>query len=69
MHRRLQLILSDFVLLNVLNSEVFRIKANALLLFTNKIIPPPCAQGLDSMLKACVICDDNSDTCHKDTKK
>ena len=40
-----------------------------LLLFTNKIIPPPCAQGLDFMPEACVFCDENSDTCHKDTKK
>ena len=38
-----------------------------LLLFTVKIIPPPCAQGLDFMLKACVFCDENSDTCRKFT--
>jgi hypothetical protein len=36
-----------------------------MLLFTVKIIPPPCAQGLDFMLKACVIFDENSDTCRK----
>ena len=40
-----------------------------MLLFTNKIIPPPCAQGLDFMLKACVIFDENSDTCRKFTNK
>ena len=40
--------------------------ANALL-YTVKIIPPPCAQGLDFMPKACVFCDEISDTCHKFT--
>ena len=38
-----------------------------LLLFTDKIIPPPCAQGLDFMPEACVFCDESSDTCHKVT--
>jgi hypothetical protein len=41
MHRRLRLIHSDWILLNVVDSEVFRITANACYYFHNVAPAPP----------------------------